>query len=555
MSLDPHTLEIIPLGGAGDIGKNMVVVRYGQDIIVIDAGVQFPTEEHPGVDLIIPDITYLKENAANVHAIVLTHAHEDHIGALPYVLKELDVPVYGTPLTVGLVRCKLEEHKLLDKVKLHTYVPGDQIQLGCFTVEPIHVTHSIPDTVSLAVTTPVGVIVHTGDFKIDQTPIDGRRFDASRFAQLGDKGVLVLISDCVNAERPGWVPSERMIGQSFEHHIRTARGRVLVTTFASNLHRIQQLFEVAAKFGRKVAVAGRSMARNIEVARELGYVKYHDQDRIRVEDIENYADKELIILTTGSQGEPLSALTRISCDSHRIKISDGDTVIMSSKAIPGNESAVWRTVNRLFRLGAKVVYDSLSPVHVSGHANQEELKLMYNLTRPKYVVPFHGEPRMMYAYNELAVEMGHDPEDVFFLEIGDRLLLDREGADLGEPVESAGNVLVDGLSEGGVSDFILRDRRHLSDNGVVVVTIALDRSSGEIIYGPDLLSRGFLHPEDSETLFDEAAGMVEDVLAEAGWAEEADWDNVRTVVRETVQRYLKKKTGRRPVIVPVVMEV
>jgi ribonuclease J len=548
-------LEIIPLGGAGDIGKNMLAVRYGDDIVVIDAGVAFPTEEHPGVDLIIPDTTFLKENAEKVRAIVLTHAHEDHIGALPYVLKDLNVPVFGTPLTLGLVRCKLEEHKLLDQVRLHTYLPGEQIELGSITVEPIRVTHSIPDTVALALFTPVGTIIHTGDFKIDQTPIDGKLFDASRFAQLGDKGVLLLISDCTNAERKGWVPSERVIAGVFDQLFREAMGRVVVTTFASNIHRVQTVFDMAARYDRKVAVAGRSMARNIEVARELGFIKYKDNGRIRVEEIDDFHPAEVVILTTGSQGEPLSALSRMACDDHKIRIGPGDTVVLSSKPIPGNEDAVWRTVNRLFRRGAKVIYDMITPVHVSGHGNQEELKLMYNLTRPKFVVPFHGEPRMMYAYTEMAVEMGHPRADILYLEIGDRLGLDEKSAQFLEPIGTAGNVLVDGLSEGGVSEFILRDRRHLADNGTVIVTVGLDRATGEIIFGPDLISRGFLHPEDSEELFDEARTKVKEILEAMEPEEDADWDNVRSTVRDTVARFLRKKTNRRPVVVPVVMEI
>ncbi len=553
-------LEIIPLGGAGDIGKNMVAVRYGEDMVVIDAGVAFPTEEHPGVDLIIPDITFLKEHAEQVHAIVLTHAHEDHIGALPYVLKQLNVPVYGTPLTIGLVRCKLDEHKLLDQVKLHVYVPGDRVQFGAITVEPIRVTHSIPDTVSLALFTPAGTILHTGDFKIDQTPIDGKLFDASRFAQIGDAGVLVLISDSTNAERTGWVPSERLVGRFFDKEFRESKGRVLVTTFASNIHRVQTVFDIAARYDRKVAVAGRSMARNIEVARELGFIRYRDADRIKVEEIGEYDPSEIVILTTGSQGEPLSALSRMACDDHKIRIEQGDTVILSSKPIPGNEDAVWRTVNRLFRLGARVLYDMIAPVHVSGHGNQEELKLMYNLTRPEFVIPYHGEPRMMSAYADMVEEMGHASDKVLFVEIGDRIVFEEneKGEKISrylDPIESAGSVLVDGISEGGVSEFILRDRRHLADNGTVIVTVGIDRASGEIIYGPDLISRGFLHPEDSEELFEGARAKIVEVLESMEREEDADWDNVRTSLRDTVSRYLRKKTNRRPVVIPVVMEI
>ena len=553
--MELETIEVIPLGGAGDIGKNMLAVRFGEDIVVIDAGVQFPTEEHPGVDLIIPDITFLEENLAQIRGIVLTHGHEDHIGALPYVLKQVNVPVYGTPLTIGLVREKLDEHKMLDQVRLHTWVPGDVIEFGEISVEPIHVTHSIPDTVSLAIRTPIGIIVHTGDFKIDQTPIDGRLFDASRFAQLGDEGVLLLISDSVNAEKLGWVPSERVVGYVFDQQFREAEGRVIVTTFASNLHRVQQVFDIAAKYRRKVAVAGRSMDRNIGVARELGFIKYHDDIRIRVEDIDEYDPSEVVILTTGSQGESLSALSRMATDDHKIRIEPGDTVILSSHPIPGNEDAVWRTVNRLFRRGARVLYDMITPVHVSGHGNQEELKLMFNLTRPRFVAPFHGEPRMMYAYTSMVCDMGMARDHVLWLEIGDVLSLDGENARFLDPIESCGSVLVDGISESGVSEFILRDRRHLADNGTVVVTVGLDRSNGEIIYGPDLISRGFLHPEQADELFIDARKLVIDALENLEQEEDADWDNVRTIVRDVVQRFLKKQTRRRPVVLPVIMEI
>lgn len=548
-------LEVFPLGGAAEIGKNMIAFRYNEDMVVVDAGVGFPTEEHPGVDLIIPDISFLIENSTQVRAIVLTHAHEDHIGALPYVLKQLNVPVYGTPLTMGLVREKLDEHKLLSSVELHTYLPGERITFGQITVEPIRVTHSIPDTVALALFTPAGVVVHTGDFKIDQTPIDGKLFDASRFARLGDEGVLLLISDTTNAEKPGWVESERVIGEVFDKEFREAKGRVLVTTFASNLQRVQLAFDTARRHGRKVAVAGRSMARNIEVARELGFLTYHDPDRIRVEEIEHHHPSEIVILTTGSQGEPLSALSRMACDDHKIQIVPGDTIILSSRPIPGNEDAVWRTVNRLFRLGARVLYDPLVKVHVSGHGNQEELKLMYNLTRPRYVIPYHGEPRMMYAYADMIEAMGHPEERMLFVEIGDHLVLTEEKAEFGEVLASAGSVLVDGLSEGGVSQFLLRDRRHLSDNGVVIVTVGVDRATGEILFGPDLVSRGFLHPEDSEEMFEEARKRVETALEEMTVEDETDWDNVRGTVRDVVSRYLNKKTRRRPVIIPVVLQL
>ncbi len=548
-------LEIVPLGGAAEIGKNMLAVRYEDDIVVIDAGVMFPTEEHPGVDLILPDFTYLTDNAGFVRGLVLTHAHEDHVGGVPYLLKDLNIPVFGTRLTLGMIRHKLEEHKLLQSVDLNVVEPGDRLEFGAITVEPIQVTHSIPGTVSLALHTPVGTIVHTGDFKIDHTPVDGKLFDASRFAQLGDAGVLLMLSDTTNAERPGWIPSEKVVGAVLEDHLRNAEGRVLFTTFASNLHRIQQVFDACDRLGRKVAVAGRSMSRNIEVARELGYLKYKDTGRVRIEDIDDLHPAEVLVLTTGSQGEPLSALSRIACDDHKIQIAPGDTVILSSKPIPGNEDAVWRTVNRLIRRGARVLYDQITPVHVSGHANQEELKLMYNLVRPKFVVPFHGEPRMMVQYTDMVTGMGHPRDRVIWLQNGDRMALDGKTVELLEPIDSAGSILVDGVSEGGVADFVIRDRKHLASDGTVIVTVALDRVSGEILAAPDLISRGFLHPEDSEELFEEAAERVVDLLNEMTAEEEQDWDNARTMLRDVVAKFLRKRTGRRPVVVPVVLEV
>lgn len=548
-------LEIIPLGGAGDIGKNMVALRYADDIIVVDAGVQFPGEEHPGVDLIIPDFSYLEENAEQFRAILLTHGHEDHIGAVPHVLKSLNVPVYGTPFTIGLVRAKLDEHRILGTSKLHTWVPGDRVTIGAFTIEPIHVTHSIPDSVCLAITTPVGLVIHTGDFKVDQTPVDNRHFDAGRLAQLGDQGVLLLISDCVNAERPGWNPSERIVGEVFDHWFREADGRVIVTTFSSNIHRVQQVFEYARKHGRRVAIVGRSMERNAEIARELGFLHYHDGMRMRLEDAESADPREVVLVTTGSQGEPMSALTRMSNDEHKIKIREGDTVILSSRPIPGNENAVYRTVNRLFRLGARVIYDDIATVHVSGHGRQEELKIMYRLTRPKFIMPFHGEPRMMVAYEDMVTTMGHNPEDIFFVEIGDRLSLSAADARMEEPLETYGSILVDGYSEGGVSEYILRDRRHLSTGGTVIVTVAIDHANGDILEGPEIISRGFLTPEDAAPLFTEAAAMLDEMLQEMPPDEESDVDIVKQALRDNLSRFLRKRTGQRPVVVPIVIEI
>lgn len=550
-----NLLQVIPLGGASEIGKNMIVVRYGDDIVVIDAGVTFPSAEHPGIDLIVPDTSYLAENADKVRGILLTHGHEDHIGALPFLLREVQAPVYGTALTLGLVRERLEEHDLLGSASFVEYRAGQPVELGSMTVEPIRVTHSIPDTISLALHTPAGLIVHTGDFKIDQTPVDGRTFDAARFAQLGDEGVLLLISDTVNAEKPGWVPSERVVGRVFDSQFGQAAGRVIVTTFASNIHRIQQFFDAAAKHGRKVAVAGRSMERNIRVARELGHLRFDDTLSLRVDDIGDCRDSEVAILTTGSQGEPLSALSQMARESHKIRIRDGDTVILSSTPIPGNEEGVWRTVNRLIRLGARVVYDLLTPVHASGHANQEELKLVFSLTRPLYVVPFHGEPRMMQAYTNMVVEMGMPRDSVIWLENGDRLALDGLSARKLEPIGQSGTVLVDGVSSGGVSDMVLRDRRNLAASGTVVVTLTTDETTGELLSGPEFIARGFLHPDDADSLFAEAADIVTNRLRELAAQDDIDPEDPGAVIRDCVVRFLRKRTGRRPVVVPVVIAI
>lgn len=548
-------VEIIPLGGASEIGKNMIVIRHADDIVVIDAGVTFPSADHPGIDLIVPDMTYLSDNADNVRAVVLTHGHEDHIGAVPFLLRRVQAPIYGTPLTLGLVRERLQEHHLLEVADLRTVQPGERITFGHITVEPIRVTHSIPDTISLAITTPAGLIVHTGDFKIDHTPVDGRSFDAARFAQLGDDGVVLLITDSVNAEKPGWVPSERIVGRFLDQQFDHADGRILVTTFASNIHRIQQFFEVAADHGRKVAIAGRSMQRNVRIARELDYLRYDDSLSISVDDLENWPDDRVAILTTGSQGEPFAALSQMATDRHKIRIKEGDTVILSSTPIPGNEIGIWRTVNRLINRGARVVYDLITPVHASGHANQEELKLMYSLTRPLYVVPFHGEPRMMQAYTDMVMGMGAPRDSVIWLQNGDRLGLDGVGAEKLEPLEITGSVFVDGTSADGISDIVLRDRRHLAEGGTVVVTLTRDFDTGEIVSGPEFVARGFLSSEDTEDLFLEAASRVRDALDDLSATDDVDAEDAGTVVRDTVARFLRKRTRLRPVVLPIVTEI
>ncbi len=549
-------LHIISLGGSGEVGKNMLAFHYEDTILVVDCGVMFPNEEQPGVDLIIPDITYLLERREQVKAICLTHGHEDHIGALPYVLKQLPVPIYGTRLTLGMVRAKLAEHGLAGSTEFVEYPAEGAVAFGPLSVEAIHVTHSIPDAASLAIRSPVGTVVHTSDFKIDQTPIDNRLFDTSRFAQLGDEGVRLLISDSVNVERKGWCPSERSLVPVFDRFMRESMGRVIVATFGSNLHRVQTVFDVAARYGRKVAVFGRSMVQNIDTARSLGYLRISDAQRVRVEDIGEYHPVEIVILTTGSQGEPLAGLTRMSRDeTAKVQIEPSDTVILSSTPIPGNEDMIWRVVNRIFRLGANVVYDLIQNVHVSGHAYQEELKMMINLTRPEYVAPYHGEPRHYHAYTQMALDMGFAPDGILTFEVGQMLEMDAEGVRRAAMTVPHGSVLVDGISAGGVSDVVLRDRRHLAQDGTVIVTVSMDRSTCEVLAGPDLLSRGFLHPEDSSELFEGAAERVTQALEELNYTEGSDLDTVRVTVHDTVARYLRKRTNRRPVVVPVIMEI
>jgi ribonuclease J len=549
-------LQIISLGGSGDIGKNMLAFRYEQTIVVVDSGVMFPNEEHPGVDLIIPDITYLLERREMVKAICLTHGHEDHVGGLPYVLKQMPVPVYGSPLTIGMVREKLQEHGLVSSTSLNVFPEGKAVVFGDLTLEAIPITHSLPDTRSFVITSPVGTVVHTSDFKIDLTPVDGRLFDFARFTQMGDRGVKLLISDSVNVERPGWSPSEQSLAPVFDRFMRECTGRVIVATFGSNLHRVQTVYDTAIKYGRKVAVFGRSMTQNIATARGLGYLQMDDANLVKVENIGQYHPIEIAILTTGSQGEPLAGLTRMSRDENaKIQIEPSDTVILSSTPIPGNEDMVWRVVNRIFRQGAKVVYHAIQNVHVSGHGYQEELKLMMSLTRAEYVAPYHGEARHYHAFRQMALEMGYPDDAILTFEEGQMLEMDADGVRRAETTVPHGAVLVDGVSTGGVSDVVLRDRRHLSQDGTVIVTVSMDRSTGEILAGPDFLSRGFLKPEDSSELFEAATERVKQVLEELEGAEAADVDVVRVQVHDSVARYLRKRTGRRPIIVPVIMEI
>ncbi len=550
-----ENVTIIPLGGLGEIGKNITAVRYRNDILVIDGGLMFPDDEMLGVDLVIPDISYLVENKNRVRAIILTHGHEDHIGALPYILRELNVPVYATRLTLGLLEAKLKESGFGEQVATTCVRPGDVVRLGPFQVEFIRVSHSIADAVALGITTPAGVIVHTGDFKFDQTPVDGEGTDYYRLAALGHKGVLVLLSDSTNAERPGYTLSERLVGETFEETFRKAPGRIIIASFASNVPRIQQAISTAFKYGRKVAVVGRSMVNVVSIARALGYLEIPPGTLVDLEEIGAIPPERLVILTTGSQGEPMSALTRMAtCDHKKVAIMPGDTVIISASPIPGNERLVHRTIDSLFRLGADVVYESLSGVHVSGHASQEELKLMLNLVRPRYFVPVHGEYRHLVRHAQLAREVGIPPGHIFVAENGQVLEFGPQRAGVGGKV-AAGKVLVDGLGVGDVGNIVLRDRKQLSQDGIFIIVITLDKETGAVVAGPDVVSRGFVYVREAEALLEEAKDKVREVLRECVRAGTTEWAVIKAGVRDVLSKFLYERTKRRPMIIPIIMEV
>ncbi len=547
-------LQIIPLGGIGEIGKNMTAVRCGDQIIVIDCGLAFPSQEQLGVDLVIPDISYLLENREMVQGIILTHGHEDHIGSLAFVLRELNVPVYGTRLTIGFTRGKLSEYGVLDRAKLHTFTANDRFKLGRFEIEPFRVSHSIPDAVGFAVHTPAGTLVHTGDFKFDQTPIDGQLFDFAKVSRIGKEGVLVLLSDSTNVERPGFVPSERIVGETFERIFREAHKRVIMACFASNVHRVQQAVDFSVKFGRKVALMGRSMERNMEMAQSMGYLKIPEGTRIRADEIEDYFPQQVTVITTGSQGEPMAALSRMAVDDHRkIKIVPGDTVILSASAVPGNESAVNRTINHLYRRGAVVLYDSIAPVHVSGHGYAEELKMMLNLIDPQYVMPVHGEYRMLHMYAKIAEEMGWPVEDIIRAEIGDIVEVGVDVAGVVGRVEKSGAVLIDGTGIGDVSEVVLRDRLHIGQDGFLVLVVGISQETGEIISGPEVISRGFVYMDESAELVDQIKQVIIDKIKNLP-AEDNDFMVVQQDIRSAVGKFLEKKTKRRPMILPILLD-
>lgn len=546
-------IKIIPLGGLEQIGMNMTAFEYNGSIIVVDCGLSFPDDDMLGIDCVIPDITYLRENIDKVKGFVITHGHEDHIGALPYVLKEINVPVYGTKLTIGIIEGKLEEHELLDVVKRKVVKFGQSIHLGGFRIEFIRTNHSIADAAALAIHTPVGVIVHTGDFKVDYTPVFGDAINLARFSELGKRGVLALMCDSTNVLRPGFTPSERKVGKTFDHiFAEHTKNRIIIATFASNVDRVQQIINTACRYNRKVIVEGRSMVNIISVAREMEYLKIPDNTLISIEEMENYTDDQLVLITTGSQGESMAALSRMAASLHRkVRIKPNDTIVFSSTPIPGNEKAVSKVMNELYQQGADVIFQD---THVSGHACQEEIKLMYALIKPKYAIPVHGEYQHLRQHGRLAQDMGIPKENVFIMESGDVLSIGKDSADITGRVP-AGSVLVDGLGVGDVGNIVLRDRQNLAENGIIIVVLTLEKYSNQILAGPDIVTRGFVYVRESENLIENAKEVVTQALLECLEGRNVDWGKIKMVVKDSLGEYLWKTMRRSPMILPIIMEV
>ncbi|MBQ1352949.1 MAG: ribonuclease J [Firmicutes bacterium] len=546
-------LKIIPIGGLHEIGKNMTVLEYGNDILIIDCGLSFPNDEMYGIDIVIPDFSYLIKNAHKVRGMIITHGHEDHIGAVPYLLQRIKVPIYGTRLPLGLIQNKLDEHGL--KGDLRTIKAGDRIKIGPFAVETIRVTHSIADAICLSITTPAGVIFHTGDFKIDYTPVDGEPIDFGRLAEIGRKGVLLMMCESTNAGRPGYTASEKNVGEALQNIFRGSKARIIVATFSSNVHRIQKIIDNAAMFHRKVAVSGRSMVNVISLAIELGYLKIPKGVLIDINEAKNIPDKELVIITTGSQGEPMSALARMANSDHKsVQIKKGDLVVLSSTPVPGNEKMVANVVNKLFEKGAEVFYSDITDIHVSGHACREELKLMHTLIRPKYLMPVHGEYRHLKQHADLAMELGRKKEDIFILANGDTLTLTKDGAVKAEDQVPAGDVMVDGLGVGDVGNIVLRDRKLLSESGLIIVVASIDQVTREVVSGPDIISRGFVYVRENEDLIEQATEVAAEILFNTDPGSK-DWNTMKNAVRDGLRRFIYDKTQRNPVILPIFMEV
>ena len=549
-------LKIIPLGGLHEIGKNITVFEYENEMIVVDCGLSFPEDDMLGVDLVIPDITYLEQNINKIKGLVITHGHEDHIGSIPYFLKKINVPIYATKLTAGLIKNKLEEHKLVNSTKLIEVNQGQTINLGKnFKVEFIRSSHSIPDSVMLGITTPAGTILHTGDFKVDFTPIDGKLMDLGRIAELGHEGILALMSDSTNSERKGFTMSEKSVGDVFDKLFLHCTKRIVVATFASNVHRVQQIVNCAIKYGRKIAVCGRSMINMITTARELGYIECPENLFIDIDMIKNYTDEQLVIITTGSQGETMSALTRMAAGDHRkVKITPNDLIIISATPIPGNEKYVSKVIDDLMQIGAEVVYSSLEDVHVSGHACQEEQKLIIALAKPKYFIPVHGEYRQLIAHSETAQSMGIPKENIIMMQNGKILEINEEGASFTGIVPN-GRVLVDGLGVGDVGNIVLRDRQHLSQDGLIIIVLTMDSGTGEVVAGPDVISRGFVYVRESENLMEEVKSVVRHEIKKCEEKGVRDWATIKSTVRDNLKDYVFTKTKRNPMIIPIIMEV
>ncbi|HWQ74005.1 MAG TPA: ribonuclease J [Syntrophomonas sp.] len=551
---DDARIQVIPLGGLGEIGKNMMAIKYQDSIVVIDAGLMFPEDELLGIDMVIPDISYLVENKEKVKAILLTHGHEDHVGALPYVLRELNPPVYGSRLTIGIVEGKLKEQNI-SNAQLNIVRPRDKIKAGIFEVEFFRVSHSIPDCMGLAIHTPIGIVLHTGDFKLDQTPVDGQVTDFGKMAELGEKGVMVMMSDSTNADRSGFTMSEKLVGHTFEELFGKCTGRIIVTTFASNIHRIQQVISTAERFGRKVSIVGRSMVNNVKVASALGYMDIPDGMLVEMEEIEQYPPEKMVVVTTGSQGEPMSALTRIASADHRwVGIVPGDTVIISATPIPGNEKLVSRTIDLLYKQGAEVIYERTSGVHVSGHASQEELKIVLNLLKPKYFIPVHGEYRHLMKHAHLAESLGMSRSRVFVAENGQIIEIGKKKASITGKV-TAGKVLIDGLGVGDVGNIVLRDRKQLSQDGIMIVVVTINKENAEIVAGPDIVTRGFVYVRESEELIESSKARVKEAMDVCFQKSITEWALIKTQIREKLGKSLYEKTGRRPMILPIIMEV
>lgn len=555
MARNQAKVSIIPLGGLGEIGKNMTVIKFGESLLVIDCGLMFPEDEMLGIDIVIPDMSFLVENAASVKGIILTHGHEDHIGAIPYLLRELDVPIYGTKLTLGLLEAKLREAGLLGSAQLKCIDAQSSLRLGPFLVDFIRVNHSIADAVAVAIHTPAGTIVHTGDFKFDQTPVDQSLTDYFKFAALGEKGVLALLSDSTNVERPGYTMSEASVAKTFDEIFRFAQGRIIVASFASNVNRIQQIISAAERYNRKVAVVGRSMNNVINIASDLGYLVVPNRTLLEIGDVASLPQNRVVILTTGSQGEPMSGLTRIAMLEHKnVEIIPGDTVVISASPIPGNEKMIARIIDNLFKQGADVIYEEVSGIHVSGHASREELKLMINLVRPKFFIPVHGEYRMLVKHARLARDLGIPEENIFVLENGQVLDLFPNRGVRNSRV-TAGRVLVDGLGIGDVGNVVLRDRKQLAQDGIVIVVVTLSKDSGVVVSGPDIVTRGFVYVREAEELLEEAKDKVRQVLQSCEQHHVTEWSSIKSSIRDNLAKFLFERTHRRPMVLPIIMEV